>query len=140
MVALQIIVWKASGGRRQLFGTAPLHRWLEKRGFDPVNIFYIFGVLAMLEPFFPLVVIFQLRKFRLLRFLFFHDFQITQHPGQGPDQQLFLSDHVIRKRIRLIDCQHLLQKALFLFQHPPEQIPITGSWFLRIRLPGLRGY
>lgn len=47
MVALQIIVWKASGGR-QLFGTAPLHRWLEKRGFDPVNIFYIFGVLAML--------------------------------------------------------------------------------------------
>ena len=29
MVALQIIVWKASGGRRQLFGTAPLHRWLE---------------------------------------------------------------------------------------------------------------
>ena len=48
MVALQIIVWKASGGRRQLFGTAPLHRWLEKRGFDPVNIFYIFGVLAML--------------------------------------------------------------------------------------------
>ena len=48
MVALQIIVWKASGGQRQLFGTAPLHRWLEKRGFDPVNIFYIFGVLAML--------------------------------------------------------------------------------------------
>lgn len=48
MVALQIIVWKVSGGRRQLFGTAPLHRWLEKRGFDPVNIFYIFGVLAML--------------------------------------------------------------------------------------------
>ncbi len=42
MVALQIVVWKASGGRRQLFGTAPLHRWLEKRGFDPVNIFYIF--------------------------------------------------------------------------------------------------
>ena len=34
--------------KRQLFGTAPLHRWLEKRGFDPVNIFYIFGVLAML--------------------------------------------------------------------------------------------
>ncbi|MFR6093180.1 MAG: hypothetical protein ACLUIR_07685 [Faecalibacterium prausnitzii] len=29
MVALQIVVWKASGGRRQLFGTAPLHRWLE---------------------------------------------------------------------------------------------------------------
>ena len=48
MVALQIVVWKASGGRRQLFGTAPLHRWLEKRGFDPVNIFYIFGVLALL--------------------------------------------------------------------------------------------
>ena len=48
MVAVQIVVWKASGGRRQLFGTAPLHRWLEKRGFDPVNIFYIFGVLALL--------------------------------------------------------------------------------------------
>ncbi len=48
MVALQILVYKASKGRKQLFGTAPLHRWLEKRGFDPVNIFYIFGVLAML--------------------------------------------------------------------------------------------
>ena len=48
MVALQILVYQASKGRKQLFGTAPLHRWLEKRGFDPVNIFYIFGVLAML--------------------------------------------------------------------------------------------
>ena len=48
MVALQIVVWKAFGGRRQLFGSAPLHRWLEKRGVDPVNIFYIFGVLALL--------------------------------------------------------------------------------------------
>ena len=28
--------------------TNGFHRWLEKRGFDPVNIFYIFGVLAML--------------------------------------------------------------------------------------------
>ena len=48
MVALQIVVWKASGGRKQLFGTAPLHRWLEKRGHDPVHIFYIFGILALL--------------------------------------------------------------------------------------------
>ena len=48
MVALQIIVWKASGGRRQLFGTAPLHRWLEKRGRAPISIFYTFCVFAML--------------------------------------------------------------------------------------------
>ena len=48
MVALQILVWKFSHGRRQLFGTAPLHRWLEKRGYDPVRIFYIFGILALL--------------------------------------------------------------------------------------------
>ena len=48
MVALQILVWRLSRGRRQLFGTAPLHRWLEKRGCSPVNIFYIFGVLALL--------------------------------------------------------------------------------------------
>ncbi len=48
MVALQILVWRFSHGRRQLFGTAPLHRWLEKRGYHPVNIFYIFGVLALL--------------------------------------------------------------------------------------------
>ena len=48
MGAVQIVVWKTSGGRRQLFGTAPLHRWLEKRGFDPVKFFYIFGVLALL--------------------------------------------------------------------------------------------
>ncbi len=32
MVALQILVCKASRGRRQLFRSAPLHRWLEKRG------------------------------------------------------------------------------------------------------------
>lgn len=34
--------------RRQLFATAPLHRWLEKRGRDPVTIFYIFTAIALL--------------------------------------------------------------------------------------------
>ena len=48
MVALQILVYKASKGRRQLFGTAPLHRWLEKRGRAPISIFYTFCVFAML--------------------------------------------------------------------------------------------
>ncbi len=48
MIALQVVVYRASRGRRQLFCTAPLHRWLEKRGFDPVTIFYIFAVLALL--------------------------------------------------------------------------------------------
>ena len=48
MVALQILVYKASKGRKQLFGTAPLHRWLEKRGRAPISIFYTFCVFAML--------------------------------------------------------------------------------------------
>ena len=39
MVALQILVYQASKGRKQLFGTAPLHRWLEKRGRAPISIF-----------------------------------------------------------------------------------------------------
>ena len=48
MVALQILVYQASKGRKQLFGTAPLHRWLEKRGRAPISIFYTFCVFAML--------------------------------------------------------------------------------------------
>ena len=48
MVAVQIAVYRLSNGRRQLFATAPLHRWLEKRGRDPVTIFYIFTVIALL--------------------------------------------------------------------------------------------
>ena len=48
MVALQILVYQASKGRKQLFGTAPLHRWLEKRGCASISIFYTFCVFAML--------------------------------------------------------------------------------------------
>lgn len=48
MIALQIIVYKGSHGRRQLFLTAPLHRWLEKRGFEPVTIFYFFAAIALM--------------------------------------------------------------------------------------------
>ena len=48
MVALQILVCKASRGRRQLFRSAPLHRWLELRGQSAEQIFYTFCVIAML--------------------------------------------------------------------------------------------
>ena len=48
MVALQVAVFHLSRGRKQLFRTAPLHRWLEKRGKSPVSIFYFFCVLALL--------------------------------------------------------------------------------------------
>ena len=48
MVALQIIVYKATKGRKQLFRSAPLHRWLELRGQSAEHIFYIFCVIAML--------------------------------------------------------------------------------------------
>ena len=48
MVALQIVVFRASKGRRQLFRTAPLHRWMEVRGSSPVQIFYTFCVVALL--------------------------------------------------------------------------------------------
>ena len=48
MVALQILVCKASRGRRQLFHSAPLHRWLELRGQSAEQIFYTFCVIAML--------------------------------------------------------------------------------------------
>ena len=39
---------KASRGRRQLFRSAPLHRWLELRGQSAEQIFYTFCVIAML--------------------------------------------------------------------------------------------
>lgn len=48
MVALQILICKASRGRRQLFRSAPLHRWLELRGQSAEQIFYTFCVIAML--------------------------------------------------------------------------------------------
>ena len=48
MVALQIVVYKATKGRKQLFRSAPLHRWLELRGQSAEHIFYIFCVIAML--------------------------------------------------------------------------------------------
>ena len=48
MVALQILVCKASRGRRQLFRSAPLHRWLELRGQSAEQIFYTFCDIAML--------------------------------------------------------------------------------------------
>ena len=48
MVALQILVCKASRGRRQLFRSAPLHRWLELRGQSAEQIFYTFCVIAIL--------------------------------------------------------------------------------------------
>ena len=48
MVALQILVCKVSRGRRQLFRSAPLHRWLELRGQSAEQIFYTFCVIAML--------------------------------------------------------------------------------------------
>lgn len=47
-LALQILVCKASQGRRQLFRSAPLHRWLELRGQSAEQIFYTFCVIAML--------------------------------------------------------------------------------------------
>lgn len=47
MVALQILVFRFSRGKKQLFATAPLHRWLEKRGLGPIAIFYFFSVLAL---------------------------------------------------------------------------------------------
>ena len=45
---MQILVCKASRGRRQLFRSAPLHRWLELRGQSAEQIFYTFCVIAML--------------------------------------------------------------------------------------------
>lgn len=48
MLAAQMLVCRLSHGRRQLFGTAPLHRWLETRGSSPVSIFYQFCLLALL--------------------------------------------------------------------------------------------
>ena len=48
MVALQIIVYNATKGRKQLFRSAPLHRWLELRGKSAEQIFCFFCVAAML--------------------------------------------------------------------------------------------
>ena len=48
MVVLQIVVFRASKDHRQLFRTAPLHRWMEVRGSSPVQIFYTFCVVALL--------------------------------------------------------------------------------------------
>ncbi len=44
MVALQIVAYRLTG--RTLFCTAPLHRWLEKRGLTAVNIFYALCALS----------------------------------------------------------------------------------------------
>ena len=44
MVALQIVTYRLTG--RTLFCTAPLHRWLEKRGLTAVNIFYALRALS----------------------------------------------------------------------------------------------
>ena len=48
MVALQIVVYRATKGKKQLFRTAPLHRWMEVRGIGAVQIFYTFCVVALL--------------------------------------------------------------------------------------------
>ena len=45
MVALQILFYRWRG--RPLFCTAPLHRWLEKRGVSAVNIFYCLCALSV---------------------------------------------------------------------------------------------
>lgn len=46
MVALQIIYARLTGGK-MLFGAAPLHRWLQKRGTGAAGVFYILCALAM---------------------------------------------------------------------------------------------
>ena len=48
MVAVQIVVYQTTHGKKQLFRTAPLHRWMEVRGSSAVQIFYTFCVLALL--------------------------------------------------------------------------------------------
>ena len=48
MLGLQILSCRLSRGRRPLFATAPLHRWLETRGKSPVTIFYDFCAVALL--------------------------------------------------------------------------------------------
>ena len=40
MVAVQIVVYQTTHGKKQLFRTAPLHRWMELRGSSAVQIFY----------------------------------------------------------------------------------------------------
>lgn len=48
MLALQMLSVRLTKGRRPLFSTAPLHRWLETRGRSDVSIFYTFCVFALL--------------------------------------------------------------------------------------------
>ena len=48
MVFLQIVIYKLSHGRKQLFRTAPLHRWMEVRGSGSVQIFYAFCAAVLL--------------------------------------------------------------------------------------------
>ena len=45
MVALQIAAYRCTG--KPLFRTAPLHRWLQKRGASAVNIFYSLCALSV---------------------------------------------------------------------------------------------
>lgn len=45
MVLLQILAYRLTG--RVLFSTAPLHRWMEKRGMSAVNIFYSMCILSV---------------------------------------------------------------------------------------------
>ena len=42
------MVYQTTHGKKQLFRTAPLHRWMELRGSSAVQIFYTFCVLALL--------------------------------------------------------------------------------------------
>lgn len=46
MVALQIVCTRLRRGK-PLFSTAPLHRWLEKRGLSPVGVFYAMCAAAL---------------------------------------------------------------------------------------------
>ena len=48
MLALQLLALRLTKGRKPLFSTAPLHRWLENRGKSPESIFTCFCVLALL--------------------------------------------------------------------------------------------
>ena len=47
MLGLQVLAVRCTHGRRGLFSTAPLHRWLEARGHSAVTIFYVFCLLAV---------------------------------------------------------------------------------------------
>ena len=47
MLALQMLALWLTKGRKALFATAPLHRWLETRGKSDVSIFYTFCIFAL---------------------------------------------------------------------------------------------